>query len=184
MRLQSILCLIGFVASTPAACAPTQMPNESPTNLRAATHPLEEAPALPDVEPQKTAPASKTALEILNAAEQYIGQPYVFGGRLGKRGCRRKGKPIQCRPGIDCQSLLFFAHEKVLGKRWWSYDVMPTQTVKNQEIGRPVLGLAGVLRADLDPTQLAPGDVLFFLLKDYNLQVDGPLLVDGERKYS
>ena len=34
-------------------------------------------------------PASEKATSILNAATQYKGTEYVFGGRLGKRGCKR-----------------------------------------------------------------------------------------------
>ena len=132
--------------------------------------------------PTHVAPSARAA-SILAAAEAYQGHPYVFGGRLGRAGCRRKGRPVRCKPGIDCQSLLFFAYEDVLHRRWWTYSVMPTETVRDQELGAPVANVDGVLRADLDPSLLAPGDVLFFLLEDYNLDVDGPLYVDDDRKY-
>jgi len=183
MRVQSLFCFLTFTASTPMFCALTPMETVLPNESSTIEHQTETKPEPVALVQPKTVNASKTALEILHAAEEYKGENYVFGGRLGKRGCRRNGKPIQCRPGIDCQSLLFFAHEKVLGTRWWDFSVMPTVTVKNAELGKPVLGLDGVLRQDLDPTLLAPGDVLFFLFEDYNLDVDGPLLVDGEQKY-
>lgn len=128
-------------------------------------------------------PASEKALTLLTAAEVYQGEEYVFGGRLGKRGCRRNGKPVRCREGIDCQSLIFFAFEDVGGKRWWDYSVMPTINVKRGELGQPVQGLDGVLEADLNPSLLAPGDVLFFLMDDYNLEVDGPLFEKNGHRY-
>jgi len=126
---------------------------------------------------------SETARAILTAAEAYKGEEYVFGGRLGRKGCLRHGKPVRCREGIDCQSLLFFANEDVLGTRWWKFSVMPTETVADRELGEPVEGVSGVLREALDPSLLAPGDVLFFLFDGYNLDVDGPLHVQDGRQY-
>jgi len=128
-------------------------------------------------------PASEKATTILSAATQYKGTEYVFGGRLGKRGCKRNGKRIQCRAGIDCQSLIFFAFEDTGEKRWWEYSVMPTISVKRGEFGQPVPGLDGVLRKELEPTLFAPGDVVFFLLEDYNFDVDGPLHEQDGRRY-
>ena len=142
-------------------------------------HPPQEASA----KPLTHTPPSETAAKILKAAEAYKGQPYVFGGRQGKPGCRRNGRAVRCKPGIDCQSLIFFAFEDVLGTRWWDFSVMPTVNVKRRELGHPVAGVNGVLRGDLDPSKLAPGDVLFFLIEGYNLDVDGPLHVVGDRKY-
>ena len=55
---------------------------------------------------------------IVAAAESYLGKPYVFGGRDGRPGCRRDSKRVRCRPGIDCQSLIFFAYEEALGRHW------------------------------------------------------------------
>ena len=140
-------------------------------------------PQLTPSEPLATVEPSETAKKILKAAEVYKGQPYVFGGRMSRPGCRRNGKRIRCRPGIDCQSLIFFAFEDVLGTRWWDFSVMPTINVERGELGRPVEGLDGVLRSDLKPSLLAPGDVLFFLIDGYNLAVDGPLHEAGDRKY-
>ena len=145
-------------------------------------------PPLPPPQEASTVPLtqvtpSETAQKILTAAEAYEGQPYVFGGRLGRAGCRRKGQAIRCRPGIDCQSLIFFAFEDVLGTKWWDFSVMPTINVKRNELGHPVSGVNGVLREDLDASKLAPGDVLFFLFEGYNLDVDGPLHVVGDRKF-
>jgi hypothetical protein len=41
----------------------------------------------------------------------------------------------------------------------------------------------GILRDELDASLLRPGDVLFFLMEDYNLQADGPLLERDQRQY-
>jgi len=117
---------------------------------------------------------------IIEAAEGHLGKPYVFGGRDGRPGCKGVAR---CPEGIDCQSLIFFAYEKVLGKRWGRYSVMPSVSVKRRELGAPVEGLAGVLASEVDPARLKKGDVLFFLLEGYNLEADAPLLMREGRKY-
>jgi cell wall-associated NlpC family hydrolase len=121
--------------------------------------------------------------KIIAEAEKYLGEPYVFGGRDGRPGCRRDSKPVRCPAGIDCQSLIFFAYEKVHNTRWTRYSVMPSVCVRRNQLGRPVRGLDGVLRSDLDNKKLKKGDVLFFLIKDYNLEADRPLYTRGEDKY-
>jgi cell wall-associated NlpC family hydrolase len=120
---------------------------------------------------------------IIAAAERYLGEPYVFGGRDGRAGCRRDGKRVRCPEGIDCQSLIFFAYEKALKTRWTGYSVMPSVCVRRNQLGRPVLGLDGVLRAELDKGKLKKGDVLFFLWKNYNLDADRPLWSKGDDRY-
>ncbi len=120
---------------------------------------------------------------IVKAAEKYLGEPYVFGGRDGRTGCRRAGKRVRCPEGIDCQSLIFFAYEKALKTKWTRYSVMPSKCVKKNQLGRPVPGLDGVLRADLDQGKLEKGDVLFFLWKNYNLDADRPLWSKGDDQY-
>ena len=121
--------------------------------------------------------------KIIAAAEAYLGEPYVFGGRDGRPGCRQGRKRVRCPEGIDCQSLIFFAYEKVKKTRWTSYSVMPSICVRKNPLGRPVRGLNGVLRADLDHKKLKKGDVLFFLWKNYNLETDRPLWTRGEDQY-
>jgi hypothetical protein len=120
---------------------------------------------------------------IISAAEKYLGQPYVFGGRDGRRGCLRGGWRVRCPEGIDCQSLIFFAYEQALKTKWTGYSVMPSVCVRRNQLGRPVRGLDGVLRADLNKNKLEKGDVLFFLLKNYNLDADRPLWTRGEDRY-
>jgi spermidine synthase len=118
--------------------------------------------------------------DVIAAAETYLGKPYVFGGRDGRPGCRGVAR---CASGIDCQSLIFFAYEKALGKRWSAFSVMPSISARRGELGWPVPGLDGVLAADADTSRLQKGDVLFFLLDDYNLDADPPLLVHDGRRY-
>lgn len=116
-----------------------------------------------------------TAERIVRAVTAYLGQPYVFGGRAGRMGCRRDGRRVRCREGIDCQSLIFFAYEAVRGTHWTRFSVMPSVNVERQRLGRPVPGLDGVLEDALDRRALRTGDVLFFLLAEYNLDADAPL---------
>lgn len=117
---------------------------------------------------------------LIAAARTMLGKPYVFGGRDGRPGCRGVKA---CAPGIDCQSLIFFAFEKVFAKHWTKFSVMPSLSVQRKELGTPVPGLDGVLRAELDPKKLQKGDVLFFMLPNYNLQADAPLLERDGVKY-
>jgi cell wall-associated NlpC family hydrolase len=121
--------------------------------------------------------------KIIAAAEAYLDEPYVFGGRDGRFGCRRGKRRVRCPGGIDCQSLIFFAYEKVTKTPWTRYSVMPSVCVKKNQLGRPVRGLDGVLRSDLDHEKLNKGDVLFFLWKNYNLETDRPLWTKGEDQY-
>jgi len=148
-----------------------------------APQPVTQPAAQPTSRPaQKPAPRPSVGERVVAAAESHLGAPYVFGGRDARRGCRRHGKRVRCQPGIDCQSLIFFAYEKVCGRPWTAFSVMPSISVKRRELGDPVPGLDGVLREELDAAKLQPGDVLFFLLTDYNLDVDPPLLErDGKR---
>jgi len=119
----------------------------------------------------------------MRAAETYLGQPYVFGGRAGRPGCREGKRRVRCPGGIDCQSLIFFSYETVLGRAWTRYSVLPSVSIQRGELGQPVAGLAGVLRDDVDHTLLRRGDVLFFLLDGYNLDADKPLFEHGQAKY-
>ncbi len=132
---------------------------------------------------RQPAPKRTVGERIVRAAERHLGKGYVFGGRDGRPGCVRTGKRVRCASGIDCQSLIFFAYEQVLGTRWTRFSVFPSVSVRRQELGRPVPGLAGVLAAEVDPGLLRAGDVLFFLLEDYNLDADPALLVKDGRSY-
>ncbi|MGI5864911.1 MAG: hypothetical protein ACOX6T_23070 [Myxococcales bacterium] len=133
--------------------------------------PAEEAPKPNAVAPPAGAAtqAKTVQQQIVKAAEDHLAKPYFFGGRDGRTGCRGVKR---CPEGIDCQSLIFFAYEKVLGKRWGSFSVFPSISVRRRELGDPVPGLSGVLRENLDAKLLQTGDVLFFLIADWNLAAD------------
>lgn len=120
---------------------------------------------------------------LILAAEKYLGREYVLGGRDGRRGCLEDGKRVRCPAGVDCQSLIFFAYQKVFRRAWTRFSVMPSVSIRRQELGRPVPKLDGVLRAEVDLGLLQKGDVLFFLLKGYNLSADPPPLTRGEDGY-
>ncbi|MBW2704186.1 MAG: hypothetical protein JRF33_25480 [Deltaproteobacteria bacterium] len=120
---------------------------------------------------------------IIAEAERHLGKEYVFGGRDGRPGCLKQGRRVTCAQGIDCQSLIFFALEKVLDKPWRSFSVMPSKTVKRCEWGKPVSGLMGVLRAELKENKLHKADALFFLLEDYNLEADKALWKKKGKRY-
>ena len=45
------------------------------------------------------------------------------------------------------------------------------------------MSASGVLAAEVDSAKLQKGDVLFFLLRGYNLDADEPLLVRGDDRY-
>jgi len=132
---------------------------------------------------QPRSPAGSVGERLVVAAETYLGKPYMFGGRDGRRGCIQAGKRVRCPGGIDCQSLIFFAYERVLKTRWTRFSVFPSVSIRRKELGRPIAGLAGVLADEVDMALLAPGDVLFFLLEDYNLQADPALLVRNGHRY-
>ena len=117
---------------------------------------------------------------IVQAAEKYLGVEYVFGGRMGRCCCRKKS----CLKGIDCQSLIFFAFEEVFKTKWTKFSTMPSVNIKRKEFGNPVKGLNGVLKNEIDVKKLKKGDVVFWLLKDYNQGVDKPLLIKGEDQYN
>ncbi len=102
-------------------------------------------------QPKLPPPRAPTYAErLLSIASDLEGVRYDFGGRL--RGDE----------GIDCQGIIFYATERLGRCDWRSWSVMPTQTLKHEELGAPALK-AAMLKGALDLDQLAPGDVLFFL---------------------
>ena len=129
--------------------------------------------------PQKKAIGQR----IVERAETYLGVEYVWGGRMGMRGCLQNGRRVACQQGLDCQSLIFFVFEDLFKKKWNRFSVMPSKNVRRRELGHPVPGMSGVLREKLDPKQLQPGDVVFFMLPDYNFDVDPPLWIHNGVKY-
>ena len=96
--------------------------------------------------PASALPEEK-AKELIEAARSLLGVPYEFGGRMRRRG-----------EGIDCQGVVFYALERIDGCGWKSFSTMPTQSVKDGEIGEPVSNLAPILSEALDISVLEPGD--------------------------
>lgn len=93
-----------------------------------------------------------TPARFIEAAREVLGVHYFFGGRMRAPG-----------EGIDCQGVLFFAAERVGACGWKSFSVMPTQSVRDAELGERVAGLDPVEKDDLDVARLSPGDVLWFV---------------------
>jgi cell wall-associated NlpC family hydrolase len=90
--------------------------------------------------------------ELIRHARSLLGTPYRLGGRLA-----------QGAQGIDCQGVVFYAAERVGSCAWRSFDVFPSRSIPNQELGASVKGLAPVATSDLKVRDLRPGDVLHLL---------------------
>lgn len=122
------------------------------------------APAAPaEVPAQAPTEAPTRAERALAAGETLLGEPYRWGGR---------NEPGH--PGVDCLGLLYLAWGSVTGTPWRRYPVNPSEIVASGLLGAPVPGLDGVLRAEVDMATLRPGDVLYFLMANYEIP-DTPL---------
>ncbi len=129
---------------------------------------LAQEPTLPAAEastPVEPAPPAAVTPgdRALEAGRAYIGEPWAWGGRA-----------TDSHPGIGCMGLVFRAWGAVQGRSWKSYEVNPSELVAGGKLGATVPGLGGVLRTELDPSLLQPGDVLYFLVQDYEIP-DAPL---------
>ncbi len=112
-------------------------------------------------------PRVKKAMEL---AEGYIGVPYNLGGRS--------------RRGIDCQGIIIVPYGKAFNFSWRKVPVHNNkEVVDSGYLGKPVQGLDGVLRENLDPSLLHKGDALYFLIKGYDNPQDTSLLVQGGSEY-
>lgn len=123
-----------------------------------------------EAEPPVADPPTARAGSAIALARNYLGTPYVWAGRDTEK-----------HPGLDCLGLLYRAWGPVTGTPWTRYPVNPTKLVASGMLGAPVPGLDGVLREELDPGLLRPGDVLYLLIAEYEIP-DAPLWVhDGVR---
>jgi cell wall-associated NlpC family hydrolase len=145
--LHTIPCLLAFVASVAWAEQPAETPRAGA------------APAPATVLPAEPTPGERA----LEAGRAYLGEPWAWGGRA-----------TESHPGIGCMGLVFRAWGSVQGRSWRSYEVNPSELVAGGKLGRPVPGLDGILRGEVDVAQLEPGDVIYFLLRDYEIP-DAPL---------
>jgi cell wall-associated NlpC family hydrolase len=129
--------------------------------------PPPEAPPIAAAEiarPKIVAPSpSPTAEAAIVAARTWLGTEYKWEGR-----------GTDDHPGMDCLGLLFRAYGDTTGTSWKKYPVDPSPLVKSGLLGKPVAGLDGVLRKDLDPAALVKGDVLYFLMANKRIE-DEPL---------
>ena len=116
-------------------------------------------------------PPTTPATTAVAIAEGWMGTPYQWGGRGTARN-----------PGMDCLGVMFRAWSTATNTPWTRYAVDPSKLVASGRLGRPVPGLDGVIRADIDQALLAPGDALYLLLEGYEIP-DEPLLVDQGRRY-
>jgi hypothetical protein len=99
----------------------------------------------------QVSPSPRPVAAGLDAAIALVETPYEWGGRL------RKGE------GLDCIGVVLAAAERASGCGWRSYSVKPTELVARRHWGAPVAGLAPVSTEALDPSLLAPGDVLLLV---------------------
>lgn len=127
------------------------------------------SPALEQVT-QENSILQKTDLGtyLIQNAKEYLGREYRWNGRDTKKN-----------PDIDCMGLVFLAYSKTTGKPWYNLSVNPSELVKSGKLGRPVNGLEGVLREDIDYSKLKEGDVVYFLVQNFAIN-DAPLAeIDG-----
>lgn len=101
-------------------------------------------------------PPVAPGVRLVQAAREFLGTPYEFGGRLRARVDGR-------REGLDCQGLVFLAAERIGRCGWRSFSVLNVDTVRTRELGAPVQGLAPVASAALDLERLQPGDYLMLV---------------------
>lgn len=133
---------------------------------------LHTASADPDVlRPERTEVPIGREDRVIAAARERLGEPYRWEGRGTSR-----------LPGYDCLGILFRSFGSIDGQRWSSYEVNPSQLVAGGKLGRPVPGLDGVLKEDLDVALLQRGDVLYFLWLGYRIP-DDPLMTTTLGEY-
>jgi hypothetical protein len=99
--------------------------------------------------------AASWSASLVDAAREYVGRPYHFGGRDAT---------------LDCMGLVFRAWTDARGEAWSGISVNPTEIVSKRQLGGPVPRLDGVRTSDIDWSLLQPGDILFFLGPQENVR--------------
>ena len=102
---------------------------------------------------------------LVDAARNYMGRPYNFGGRGAT---------------LDCMGLVFLAWSDAGRGPWRPLSVNPTTLVSKRQLGDPVPGASPVLSTQLQTSSLAPGDVLFFLSGAQNPAEPALVTLDDE----
>ncbi len=87
---------------------------------------------------------------LLKAASKYYGVRYRDNGRS--------------EDGVDCMGLIFLAYRDVTQKDWKNLPTWPRVLVESEKLGRPVDGLAPVLKKDIDYKRLKRGDIVYLLV--------------------
>jgi len=82
---------------------------------------------------------------------------------------------------IDYLKLLFYAAEGLSPCSWRSYSVLPTQLVKNRELGVPVPGMDPLATRFIDLGRLKAGDIVL-MLSDRISDAEPPLAVIDRKK--
>lgn len=90
--------------------------------------------------------------EFVENARKYLETEYSWGGRLTKE-----------HPNLDCLGLIFLPYAKTFNKKWTEISGNPSEIVKNEQLGKPVDGLEGVLNKDIDFSKLKEGDIIYLL---------------------
>ena len=109
--------------------------------------------------------------EFVENAKKYLGTEYIWGGRLTENN-----------PGLDCLGLIFLPYSKTFKTKWTEISVNPSEIVKNEQLGKPVEGLEGVLTKDVNLSKLEEGDIIYLLAKERKIN-DEPLAEINGKKY-
>ena len=75
----------------------------------------------------------------------------------------------------------FLPYAKTFNKKWTEISGNPSEIVKNEQLGKPVSGLEGVLTKDVDLSKLEEGDIIYLLTQ--RKIADKPLAIINEKKY-
>lgn len=105
------------------------------------------------------------AQALVDASRKYLGRQYDFGGRGAE---------------LDCMGLVFLSWSDAGRGPWRRLSVNPTELVSKGQLGNPVDGASPIASGKLDPSQLVPGDILFFLGSPENPAEPALATLDGE----
>lgn len=95
--------------------------------------------------------------EFVQNARNYLNTEWIYGGRLTKKN-----------PGLDCLGVVFLAHAKTYGTKWFDISVYPSKIIEKEQLGKPVKSLDGVLNDSIDFSKLEEGDVIYFMDEESN----------------
>lgn len=70
----------------------------------------------------------------------------------------------------------FLAYTDLTGKDWKKLSVYPSKLVESGKLGKPVKNLDGVLRQNVNLSELKIGDMVYFLVTEKIYESDVPLV--------